>query len=59
MPFDPWPRRLDERAVRNTGRARRLAGPAAEAQIEMSDHLGRRVETPLLETAHEMDAAAR
>ena len=57
--LDERTRRLDQRAVRHAGRTRGLAGAAAEAEIEMPDHLRRRLEPAVLERAHQVDAAAR
>src|SRR5258706_8232018 len=57
--FNERTRRLDEVAVAYTRWARRLAGAAAEAKIEMPHHVRRHRQRSLLEALHEIDAPAR
>ena len=59
MRLDERPGRLDQRAVLDARRARRLAGTAAEAAIQVLHDGRRRIEAALLQRAHEMDAPAR
>src|SRR5262249_15335346 len=58
--LDLGPRGREDRAIADAGRAGRLAGAAVEAlvHLELEDGVVE-AETPLVDRAHEVDAAAR
>ena len=59
LPLDLGARGLDELAVRDAGRAGRLAGAAAQAEIEMGNRGVGQVDPALGERLDQHDAAAR